>query len=123
MLNIVILAVTLIAVAGLAGLSYVILKHIEQMEKQMNADASTATAQKVVTERQIMKLDADLATESRTTDEEIQSIVKLLDDIVKDITRLNETTTRDHRDLVDIRSRYINFRNPISQEAHPDGND
>lgn len=123
MLNAIILAVTAIAVAGLAGLSYVILKHIEQMETQMNADASTATAQKVVTERQIMKLDADLATESRTTDEEIQSIVKLLDDIVKDITRLNETTTRDHRDLVDIRSRYINFREPISQEAQPDGND
>lgn len=52
--------------------------------------------------------------------EDIDEIISRLNDIVKDIhqldercNRLNERSEQDHRDLVDIRSRYVNFRDPV----------
>ena len=42
--------------------------------------------------------------------------------IAEDIGRLDAQTAQDHRDLVDIRSRYILYREP-AQEEQTDGND
>lgn len=45
---------------------------------------------------------------------EIEEIISKLDEIAKDIKRLDEATAQDHRDLVDIRERYVLWRKPIN---------
>lgn len=45
---------------------------------------------------------------------EIEEIISRLEAIAADIKRLDESTAQDHRDLVDIRERYILWRKPIN---------
>lgn len=49
--------------------------------------------------------------------DEINEIIKRLNAIAEDIKRLDETQTRDHSDLVDIRERYILWREPADKGA------
>lgn len=42
--------------------------------------------------------------------DEIDKVIKQMQEIVEDIGRLDEQHTQDHRDLVDIRERYILWR-------------
>ena len=42
--------------------------------------------------------------------EEIDKVIKQMQEIVEDIGRLDEQHAQDHRDLVDIRERYILWR-------------
>lgn len=48
---------------------------------------------------------------------EIDMILARLDEIAADIGRLDEMYKQDHSDLVDIRKRYILFREPITNGA------
>lgn len=48
---------------------------------------------------------------------EIDMILDRLKEIAEDIGRLDSMTAQDHRDLVDIRERYILFREPINEES------
>lgn len=46
--------------------------------------------------------------------DEIELIIARLEQITADIAELNKEHISDHRDLVDIRTRYINYREPIT---------
>lgn len=50
-------------------------------------------------------------------DSEINQIIARMDQITADIAELNKENISDHRDLVDIRQRYILYREP----KHPNG--
>lgn len=50
-------------------------------------------------------------------DSEIDQIIDRMDQIVADIAELNKEHISDHRDLIDIRQRYILYREPL----HPNG--
>ena len=50
-------------------------------------------------------------------DSEIDQIIDRMDQIVADIAELNKEHISDHRDPVDIRQRYILYREP----SHPNG--
>ena len=45
--------------------------------------------------------------------ESIEETISLLEQITADIKRLDEQATRDHANLVDIRERYILWRDPV----------
>lgn len=63
----------------------------------------------------ISEMDKDLdklEVQSSYNEEAIEKIVKQLEDITKDIKRLDELTEKDHKNLVDIRQRYILWREP-----------
>lgn len=63
---------------------------------------------KTMTELQVTKDEAD------SNSAEIDGIIKKMNGITADINRLDEMVTQDHRDLVDIRERYILYRKPIN---------
>ena len=48
---------------------------------------------------------------------EIEKIFARLEEIADDIGRLDEMQKQDRRDLVDIRQRYILFRQPLTNDA------
>lgn len=47
------------------------------------------------------------------SDAEIRAIIRRLEEIAKDINELDERTEADHKNLVDIRQRYVLWREPI----------
>lgn len=47
----------------------------------------------------------------------IADIIAKLEAITADIHQIDERTKKDHCDLVDIRTRYVNFRNPVQSNA------
>lgn len=49
-----------------------------------------------------------------TNNDSIKDITARLEEIAKDIKRLDERTDADHKNLVDIRERYILFRTPTT---------
>lgn len=48
---------------------------------------------------------------------EIEKIFARLEEIADDIGRLDEMQKQDRRDLVDIRQRYVLFRQPLTNDA------
>lgn len=117
-------------VAALIGAAVVVLTaftitmyiRIGQVDRQIQEDAGTMTAVKIATEKKIEEFDRALQVEVRERMKEIDEIVEPLNKIAEDIARLDAQTAQDHRDLVDIRSRYILYREP-AQEDQTDGND
>lgn len=55
-----------------------------------------------------------ISESEKKNSDEIELIIARLDQIVADIAELNKEHISDHRDLVDIRTRYINYRQPIT---------
>lgn len=55
-----------------------------------------------------------ISENEKKNSDEIELIIARLDQIVADIAELNKENISDHRDLVDIRTRYINYREPIT---------
>lgn len=53
-------------------------------------------------------------------DNEIDQIIARMDQITADIAELNKENISDHRDLVDIRQRYINYRTPVKSNGGVD---
>lgn len=53
------------------------------------------------------------AVDAEVLDGEIEMIIARLEQITADIAELDKEHISDHRDLVDIRTRYINYREPI----------
>lgn len=111
-----IIAIVLAIVAVCVSMVFLNLKtvSIEQMQlKQISADT---TAQKLVDQR----IDNIITIHNATVehyDDEIDQIIARMDQIVADIAELNKENISDHRDLVDIRQRYILYREP----SHPNG--
>lgn len=111
-----IIAIVLAIVAVCVSMVFLNLKtvSIEQMQlKQISADT---TAQKLVDQR----IDNIITIHNATVehyDDEIDQIIARMDQIVADIAELNKENISDHRDLVDIRQRYILYREPPHQNG------
>lgn len=120
------IAIALIVV-GLAAMVAMVysqsgtVRRIEETQlRQIGADT---TAQKMIDQRIDNIITAHNATIDRyderldEKDDEVKMITSRLDQIVADIAELNKEHISDHRDLVDIRQRYILYREP----KHPNG--
>ena len=112
----------IVMIFALAVFSFAMFIRISQVDHQIQEDAGTMTAVKIATEKKIEEFDRALQVEVRERMKEIDEIVEPLNKIAEDIGRLDAQTAQDHRDLVDIRSRYILYREP-AQEEQTDGND
>ena len=130
MLNVTITIMMTVAIALLIIITCLTQKRLNQIDdalddinEQVSEDGSTTFATKVFTEKKIDEFDREL--KERVTDyyDQMTPVFDLLEYIIKDIQRLDETTYRDHRDLVDIRSRYVLYKEPVNQEDQSDGND
>lgn len=95
---------------------------INQVDREIQQDAGTLTAVKVAAEKKIEQLDAAIQEETKQRMTEIDEIIVNMNAIVASIDRMDASSAQDHRDLVDIRTRYINFREPV-QEGTEDGTD
>lgn len=113
------IAIALIVV-GLAAMVAMVysqsgtVRRIEETQlRQIGADT---TAQKMIDQR----IDNIITVHNSSIehyDSEIDQIIKQLNEITADIARMDQMTAQDHRDLVDIRQRYILYREP----KHPNG--
>lgn len=124
MLNITITVLLTVAVCLLIILTAITVKKVGDMDStldtiddRVNEDAATATANKIFVERKIEQFDQELTRHKVEYYDQGEAVLNLLEEIVKDIGRLDAIQVRDHRDLVDIRSRYINFREPIQENT------
>lgn len=90
---------------------------LDSIETRVNEDAAIATANKIFVERKVEEFDQELTAHKIEYYDQGEAVINLLEQIVKSIGRLDAIQTRDHRDLVDIRSRYINFREPIQEDT------
>lgn len=95
---------------------------INQVDREIQQDAGTLTAVKVAAEKKIEQLDAAIQEETKQRMTDIDDIIVNMNAIVASIDRMDASIAQDHRDLVDIRRRYINFREPV-QEGTEDGTD
>jgi septal ring factor EnvC (AmiA/AmiB activator) len=85
-------------------------------ETQLRQISADTTAQKMIDQR----IDNIITVHNSSIehyDSEIDQIIKQLNEITADIARMDQMTAQDHRDLVDIRERYILYREP----KHPNG--
>ena len=65
------------------------------------------------------ELDRELDQNKNNVDNwqaEMNSIIERMDNVTNDIARLDERIGTDHLNLVDIRSRYVLYREPIQEE-------
>lgn len=58
-----------------------------------------------------------LEKKASEANDEIETIIRRLEEITDDIGRLDQLTKKDHSDLVDIRERYILWREPVDKGA------
>ena len=83
----------------------------DDTSKRVDNLVKVAKAQNIT----ISEMDKDLdklEVQSSYNEEAINKIIKQFEDITKDIKRLDELTKADHNNLVDIRQRYILWREP-----------
>lgn len=84
-------------------------KHIEMLTMEIQAVDEKVNYPEV---------EIGIISESeKKNSDEIELIIARLDQIVADIAELNKENISDHRDLVDIRTRYINYRQPINPNS------
>lgn len=112
------------------ALAFVIYRQSNQIGKieeiQIKQIASAAEAKKDADQRIDNIITAHNATVSRyderldEKDDEVKMIISRLDQIAADIARMDSMTAQDHRDLVDIRMRYINYRTPVQSKGGVD---
>ena len=68
-----------------------------------------------------MSVDLDrIEMQTAKANDEINDILKKLNAIAEDIGRLDAMTKRDHSDLVDIRERYLLWREPVDGSVQPE---
>lgn len=91
-------------------------RNTQSIEELWNRADAIMKAVKVV-QNNSLKTMMDLEVTKNEADSnsaEIDGIIKKMNAITADIRRLDEMVTQDHRDLVDIRERYILYRKPIN---------
>ena len=112
----------MVMIFALVFIAFALFIRISQIDHQIQEDAGTLTATKIAMEKKAEQLDAAIQVEVRERMKEIDEVIETMNKITEDIGRLDAQTSQDHRDLVDIRSRYILYREP-AQEDQTDGND
>lgn len=111
------LAIATVVAIVLMGLISARLTSIEKHEIQNAGIASGFNALKKFTDECNKTANGNFTAIAERFDKEndrIEDIISQLEAITADIKRLDETTAQDHRDLVDIRERYILWRKPIN---------
>ena len=111
------LAIAIVVAIALMGLISARLTSIEKHEIQNAGIASGLNALKKFTDECNKTANGNfvaIAERFGKEDERVEDIISQLEAITTDIKRLDETTAQDHRDLVDIRERYILWRKPIN---------
>lgn len=123
-MNTVITVLTAVAICLLIVMTCIMSKKIGEIDEAIDdinehvaEDGATATANKIFVERKVEQFDQELTRHKVEYYDQGEAVINLLEEIVKSIGMLDAMQTRDHRDLVDIRSRYINFREPIQEAA------
>jgi predicted PurR-regulated permease PerM len=112
----------MVMIFALVFIAFALFIRISQIDHQIQEDAGTLTATKIAMEKKAEQLDAAIQVEVKERMKEIDEVIEMMNKITEDIGRLDAQTSQDHRDLVDIRSRYILYREP-AQEEPTDGND
>lgn len=97
-----------IAIVVLTAAICVLTKKQKDIEEELDTFASS--------EVEVPELDNIEAMAIKANDE-IDSILARLDEITASIGRLDALTKTDHKNLVDIRQRYILFRQPLTNDA------
>lgn len=97
-----------IAIVVLTAAICVLTKKQKDIEEELDTFASS--------EVEVPELDNIEAMAVKANDE-IEKIFARLEEIADDIGRLDEMQKQDRRDLVDIRQRYILFRQPLTNDA------
>lgn len=110
----------IVMIFALSVFSFALFIRISQVDHQIQEDAGTMTAVKIATEKKIEEFDRALQIETKERMKEIDEVIETMNKIAEDIGRLDAQTAQDHRDLVDIRQRYVLFREP-AQEEQTDG--
>lgn len=95
-----------IAIVVLTAAICVLTKKQKDIEEELDTFASS--------EVEVPELDNIEAMTVKANDE-INSILARLDDIAKDIGRLDAETKEDRRNLADVRRRYILWREPVDK--------
>ena len=111
------LAIAIVVAIALMGLISARLTSIEKHEIQNAGIASGLNALKKFTDECNKTANGNfvaIAERFGKEDERVEDIISQLEAITTDVKRLDETTAQDHRDLVDIRERYILWRKPIN---------
>lgn len=123
-MNTVITVLTAVAICLLIVMTCIMSKKIGEIDEALDdinehvaEDGATATANKIFVERKVEQFDQELTRHKVEYYDQGEAVINLLEEIIKSIGMLDAMQTRDHRDLVDIRSRYINFREPIQEDT------
>lgn len=95
-----------IAIVVLTAAICVLTKKQKDIEEELDTFASS--------EVEVPELD-NIEAQMAKADDEIKSILTRLDDIAKDIGRLDAETKEDRRNLADVRRRYILWREPLDK--------
>lgn len=118
------IALIVVSFAAMVAMVYSQSNTVRRIEEtQLKQISSDTTAQKMINQRIDNIITAHNASIDRyderldEKDDEIKMIISRLDQITADIAELNKEHISDRRDLVDIRQRYILYREP----KHPNG--
>jgi peptidoglycan hydrolase CwlO-like protein len=102
----IVLSIAVVIVAlSMVGVISTNSKHIETLSNSI-----LAVEQKIDYPKKEIEI---IRNQSNSNGYEIDELISKMEKIVNDIHRLEEKIDADHRDLVDIRTRYINYREPI----------
>ena len=121
------IALIVVGLAAMVAMVYSQGNTVHRIEEtQLRQIGADTTAQKMIDQR----IDNIITVHNSTVehyderldekDDEIKMIISRLDQIVADIAELNKEHISDHRDLVDIRMRYINYREPVQSNGGVD---
>lgn len=117
-----IIAIVLAIVAVCISVVYMNLKTISIEKKLIELNAERVTLE--TAQRQADERISNIVTVHNATiehyDSEIDQIIARMDQITADIAELNKEHISDHKNLVDIRMRYINYRTPVQSNGGVD---
>lgn len=89
---------------------------IDVLKERVNEVIKVSNANTQVTGEKLKRIEPVLDSQVAITaheDEEIQNIIKRLEDIVKDINELDKEVEQIKHDEKDLRTYYVNYREPV----------
>lgn len=89
---------------------------IDSLKERVNEVIKVSNANTQVTGEKLKRIESILDSQVAITaheDEEIQNIIKRLEDIVKDINELDKEVEQIKHDEKDLRTYYVNYREPV----------
>lgn len=89
---------------------------IDSLKERVNEVIKVSNANTQVTGEKLKRIESVLDSQVAITaheDEEIQNIIKRLEEIVKDINELDKEVEQIKHDEKDLRTYYVNYREPV----------